>query len=211
MSGNRRYWLMIAILTVASVGLYGLSQGEPLLSTQPLSTFPRTLDGLIGSDQPMPRDILDALGVDDYLDRVYEAPNRIPISFYVGFYKSQRTGVSIHSPKNCLPGSGWEPVSSGHVQLALPDGRSALANLYIIEKGLDRNVVIYWYQSHGRIVASEYQSKIYLVLDAMRLHRTDAALVRIIVPVTDDLDSPRRQATGFAQLALIQLQNLIPH
>lgn len=210
MSDNQKYWLMIAILTTALLGLHGISHGEEVLAPQSLSAFPKNLDGLTGSDEPMPTEMLNTLGVDDYVDRIYHAPGRIPVSLYIGYYKSQRTGVSIHSPKNCLPGSGWEPVSSGRLQLDLPDGTPAEANLYVIEKGLDREVVIYWYQSHGRVVASEYRSKLYLVLDAIRLHRTDAALVRVIAPINGDLDSSRRLATSFAQLTLVQLQTLIP-
>ena len=210
MNNNQKYWLMIAILTAALIGLHGLSHGEPVLAAQPLGAFPRNLDGLTGSDEPMPTEMLNALGVDDYVDRIYQAPSKTPISLYVGYYKSQRTGVSIHSPKNCLPGSGWEPVSSDRLHLDLPDGTPAEANLYVIEKGLDREVVIYWYQSHGRVIASEYQSKTYMVLDAIRLHRTDAALVRVIAPVSGDLASSRRQATSFAQLAMVQLQSFIP-
>jgi EpsI family protein len=207
---NRRYWVMIGALVIASLGLHGLSHGEPIVAIRPLSTFPKTVNGLVASDVPLPKDILQVLGVDDYLNRVYQAPQRIPVSLYVGYYKSQRTGVTIHSPKNCLPGAGWEPVSSGYTQLKMPGGKLATVNLDVVEKGLDRLIVIYWYQSHGRVIGSEYKSKIYMVLDAIRTNRTDAALVRVTAPVSKGVDDPRRQAEMFAQQSLALLQGIIP-
>ncbi len=210
MSDNKRYWVIILVLLGASAGLYRLSHGEAATLSQPLSAFPAMLDGLQASDIPLQRDVLDVLGVDEYLNRVYQAVNQVPVSLYIGYYRSQRTGASIHSPKNCLPGAGWEPLSAGSLQLALADGRPVAVNLYIVEKGLDRQVVVYWYQSHGRVIASEYWGKIYMVVDAIRLHRTDAALVRIITPVDQDPERSRRRAAFFAQQVLAQVQSLMP-
>jgi EpsI family protein len=108
-------------------------------------------------------------------------------SLYIGYYESQRQGDTIHSPLNCLPGSGWEPVSKSYVSIPVEAGSHASANIlvnqYVIQKGLDRQVVLYWYQSHGRVVANEYRSKIFMVYDAVRLNRSDAALVRVVSPV----------------------------
>jgi EpsI family protein len=151
------------------------------------------LPGEIGawSGRPAPKfseDVLATLGVDDYVNRFYMAQDRVA-HLYIGYYASQRQGSSIHSPLNCLPGAGWLPVSHRHLDISVASSNAPVAarrtirvNRYIIEKGLDRQLVLYWYQSHGRVVSSEYWSKWYLVLDSIRLHRTDAALVRIIVP-----------------------------
>ncbi len=94
-----------------------------------------------------------------------------------------------------MPGAGWNPVQSPIYQLPLDDGRKVPINLYILRKGLDEQLVLYWYQAHGRIVASEYWGKFYLVYDALRLNRTDAALVRITMPIDDD-DERTAQAAG---------------
>jgi EpsI family protein len=103
---------------------------------------------------------------------------------YIGYYESQRQGDTIHSPLNCLPGAGWQPISKSYVPIPVSsagtEGRTITVNRYVIEKGLERQVVLYWYQSHGRVVANEYKSKVLMVYDAMRLNRSDAALVRVI-------------------------------
>jgi EpsI family protein len=104
------------------------------------------------------------------------------VSLYIGYYGSQRQGDTIHSPQNCLPGAGWQPVEGGRVPLDV-DGRRVTVNRYVIQKGLDRQVVLYWYQGRGRVVANEYANKLWLMLDAARLHRSDGALVRVVAPV----------------------------
>jgi EpsI family protein len=127
--------------------------------------------------------VLAVLGVDDYINRSYIHPETGVIGLYVGYYGSQRSGDTIHSPLNCLPGSGWNPAKRGVLEVALgPESRIQI-NRIVIVKGIEKQVVLYWYQSHGRVVASEYWGKIYTVLDALRTNRTDAALVRLIAPV----------------------------
>jgi EpsI family protein len=207
---NFRFWAMMLTLAGASVGLHSLSHGEPVVLSSPLQNFPVELNGWHGRDVPLDKEILKVAAVDDHLNRVYRAPDGKLAGLYVGYYKSQQTGDVIHSPKNCLPGSGWQPVTAGHLTIALPNGALAPVNLYVIEKGLDRQLVLYWYQSHGRIIASEYSAKFYMVRDAIRLNRTDSALVRIVMPFKQDLQATQERATAFAQQLLPPLQNFIP-
>ena len=134
--------------------------------------------------------VLAALNVDEYVNRVYVAPDGSAVGLYIGYYRSQREGTTMHSPLNCLPGAGWQPVA--RTRLALAGG--GVINRLTIEKGLDRQVVLYWYQSHARVEASEYWGKFYTVLDAIRSNRTDAALVRIIAPVAGNGYSDERAA-----------------
>ena len=135
------------------------------------ATFPMTIGPWRAVvDPPLEKDILEVLGVDDYLSRVYYQPNGAAVGLYMGFYDSQRQGDTIHSPLNCLPGAGWEPVSEGRLQdhhNADGAGRDITVNRYVVQKGLDRQLVLYWYQGHGRVVASEYWSKAYLIHDAI--------------------------------------------
>jgi EpsI family protein len=138
---------------------------------------------------------LEVLGVDDYINRLYGGPNSTEVGLYVGYYMSQRQGDTIHSPLNCLPGSGWNAVQKDVLTVPIQAPPAALKsgqdrplsgikiNRIVIQKGLDKQVVLYWYQSHGRVIASEYWGKIYTVIDAIRINRTDAALVRVISPV----------------------------
>ena len=112
------------------------------------------------------------------------------VGLYVGYHDSQRQGDTIHSPLNCLPGAGWQPLEQGRITVSVRDHGTARpapieVNRVVIGKGLDRQLVLYWYQSHRRVVASEYWGKVYTVLDAMRYNRTDAAMVRVITPVRD--------------------------
>ena len=212
MSRSSRFWLMFAVLGGAAVGLHHLSHGEAVPLSKPLSTFPMQIRDWRGANVPMEPRIVQALGVSDYLYRVYQGSDQHPVFLYVGYYQSQRTGVSIHSPKNCLPGAGWEPVSVGELALPLKDGSQVLVNQYIVENGLQRQLVLYWYQSHGRVIASEYRGKAYMVLDALRLNRTDAALVRVSTPIIKKNEIASREAAGaFAQEFLARSKELFPY
>jgi EpsI family protein len=172
------------------------SKMEPIPIARPLIEFPLAVDGWMGRQQPPLSDsILANLGVDDYLSRTYYNGGRNVLDFYVGFYQYQRQGKAIHSPLNCLPGAGWNPVRRDHLSISVPDSsdnareaqsngsRTIEVNRVVIAKGLDKQVVIYWYQSRGRVIASEYMGKVYSLFDAIRSKRTDAAFVRIMSPV----------------------------
>jgi len=211
MTKGLRFWLMIAVLAGAGVGLHHLSHGEAVPLSKPLSTLPMQLQDWHGADTPIEPRIVQALGVSDYLSRVYRESEHSRVFLYVGYYKSQRTGESIHSPKNCLPGAGWEPVSSGHVALTVPGGQQVLVNKYVVENGLRHQFVLYWYQSHGRIIASEYRGRVYMVLDALRLNRTDAALVRVSTPILEkDEHASSKRVVAFAEEFLAQSALLFP-
>jgi EpsI family protein len=211
MNSRGRTWLIIVVLMLAAAALHYLSGGEAVPSPRPLSALPLQLRGWQGVDLPLEPRIVQALGVSDYLDRAYQSSDNRPVFLYVGYYKSQRTGVSIHSPKNCLPGTGWEPVTAGHVAVPLPNGERAIVNQYIVENGLRRQLVLYWYQSHGRVIASEYRGKVYMVLDSLRLHRTDAALVRVSSPIAkEDEQASYDQVFAFAQEFLAHSAGIIP-
>ena len=153
------------------------------------------------------------LGDGEFLHRVYRSSQDEPaVEFFLAFFPSQRTGSSIHSPKNCLPGAGWVPVESSHIPLRDSDGKTISVNRFIIARGPDRQLVLYWYQSHGRVVASEYWAKFYLVADAIHLNRSDGSLVRVITPLTrsESLESGQQRAVEFAQAILPVLDNYIP-
>ena len=210
------------VLCMLFLGASGLvaskSRPEPAPSRRTFDQFPNQIQGWQGENQPpMDSKILAALGADDILNRVYVSPDRAIAGVYVGFYNSQRQGDAIHSPMNCLPGAGWEPVSRGSIAIPVMIGDEAAtvdANRYVIQKGINRQLVLYWYQSHGRTVASEYWSKFYLIRDAVRLNRTDAALVRVIVPIDPRADDgeivAERQASDFVKTMFPLLPEYLP-
>ena len=115
---------------------------------------------------------------------------------FVAYFRSQRTGQAPHSPKNCLPGSGWVRVATATRQLSIP-GRSEPihVNSYVVQKGESKSLVVYWYQSRDRVVASEYAAKAYVIADAIRYNRTDTALVRVVLPVIDN-DTKRSETVA---------------
>ena len=214
MKAGVRYWLMIAIILGATIAMAHLSHGEDTPPARPLSQFPTKLGAYASVvDWPLDKETLDILKVTDYLNRGYWEPGmgQDLLGLYIGYFRSQRTGAGIHSPKNCMPGAGWNPAESTVYPLQLNDGTKAPINLYVLRKGLDEEVVLYWYQAHGRIIASEYWGKFYLVYDALRLNRTDAALVRISVPVDNgDEKGAKDRALAFAKTITSDIDQVIP-
>jgi EpsI family protein len=204
--------LILSLCFAAGFGL--VMRAERPEPTPPRTTFDRfpmalgTWQGV--QEPPLDPRVLAVLGVDDYLSRAYYTSDRsAAVGLYVGYYGSQRQGDTMHSPQNCLPGSGWEPVSNRLLRIAIPSapaGSSPVAvNRYLIQKGIDQQLVLYWYQSHGRAIASEYWAKYYLIRDAIRLNRTDGALVRVIAPIV-----PEHGETQAEMLAVRFVQDLFP-
>jgi EpsI family protein len=128
----------------------------------------------------------------------------------VGFYGSQKTGDTIHSPKNCLPGSGWDPVRAGQATIAVAGGRQIVVNEYVIQRDQDKQLVFYWYQGRGRVIASEYAAKFWMVTDAISKNRTDGALVRVITPIANNEAAAQARLVSFTQNLFPQLDEIIP-
>ncbi|MEQ1731584.1 MAG: exosortase C-terminal domain/associated protein EpsI [Vicinamibacterales bacterium] len=218
MTTRSRLLAVGALLLGTALYLGDAMRAEPVPIREALATCPLTISDWSGARaSDFDERTLEVLGVDEYINRVYLNAAKHPVGLYVGYYGSQREGDTMHSPLNCLPGAGWSPVSFGRIQVpvAAPEnaggtGGPITVNRYVIEKGLDRQLVLYWYQSHGRVVASEYWGKIYLVLDAIRTNRTDGALVRIIAPIVTTEEDAEQQAVGFAQALYPLLGKYLP-
>jgi EpsI family protein len=181
-----RLTIVGAILLAGAGVIAKASRVEEVPPRAPFSQFPSMVGQWRGQNNaPLTDEVLKVLGADDYLSRTFRTSESVA-GFFIAYYKSQRQGDSMHSPLNCLPGAGWQPIEKSYVPITVSDSlgqTSEIAvNKYIIEKGLDQQVVLYWYQSHGRVIANEYRSKIFMVYDAARLNRSDAALVRVTSP-----------------------------
>ncbi len=209
------------VLLVGGIFLQRVSRAEVVPTRESLAACPMIIDNWSGQQaKAFDARTLQVLGVDEYVNRLYRNADGSLVGLYIGYYGSQRQGDTMHSPLNCMPGAGWTPVQFDRIRIPVTTGASASraigaagsipVNRYIIEKGLDRQVVIYWYQSHGRVVASEYWGKIYLVLDAIRMNRTDGALVRVITPIVTSEDQAERAAVGFAQALFPLLDRYLP-
>lgn len=214
----RQAIFLFVLFVVGAVGIARAQRVEAVPIRQPFSAFPQRLDEWRGRDDArLTEKELTILGADDYLLRSYFA-STTAASVYIGYWSSQKRGDTVHSPLNCLPGSGWQPSSKRPLIVPVHDSRGNAAdiqvNRIVIQKGLDKQLVLYWYQSHGRVIDSEYWGKFYLVADAVRLGRSDTAIVRVITPIPrDTVDSEataERTATEFVQKLFPTLDGFIP-
>ncbi len=208
-----RFWTVALLLAGTVILLHARGDTDLIPVSEPLSQVPRMIAGWTGSDVPIAQATLEVLGNGDFLSRVYaQAAQPLPIGLFIGYFPTQRTGVTIHSPKHCLPGAGWAFESSQYVDLNDTNGKAHRVGEYIIADGESRQFVIYWYQAHGRSVANEYLAKIYLVTDAMRLNRTDGALVRVITPIgpEEGVSAARARAEAFTAQLAPMLPRFIP-
>ncbi len=202
---------LIAAAMIVGAGIYanGASSPERAPSRDTLSTTPIAVERWRGIDTVLDDDVLAQLGVDDYINRRYVAADAPPVALYVGYYASQRQGDTIHSPQSCLPGAGWRPVMAERSTIDL-GGRTIPVNRFIIQKGMDRQAVLYWYQGRSRVVASELANKAWLMLDAARLKRTDGGLVRLITPVSSSPADAFAALTTFSSALFPHLSTRLP-
>ena len=205
-----RLWITAGILLGATVLSHTVNHGEPIVLRQPLRDLPYTVANWTGEERPFQEEVVKAVSVSDYTNRIYFEEAAAPIQLYIGYYASQRTGDTIHSPKNCLPGAGWDPVRSGYAAISIPGKREIVVNEYVIQQSQDQQLVFYWYQGRGRVIASEYASKFWMIADAISRNRTDGALVRLITPMGDGEAQAHARLVGFTQLLFPHLDELIP-
>lgn len=205
-----RFFFTAGTLLAGIVLLHSVSHGEAVPLREPLGQLPLNMGGWQGRNDPLEDRIVSVLGVSDYVNRAYTDPRGQRIDLYVGYYKSQRTGETIHSPKNCLPGSGWEPVRAGRLTIPMAAAPAIVVNEYLVEKGPAQYLVLYWYQAHGRVIASEYSGKAWLVFDAITRNRTDEALVRVLTSTRNGEGQARAQVVEFVQALYPRLNNFIP-
>ncbi|MGH9528499.1 MAG: exosortase C-terminal domain/associated protein EpsI [Terriglobales bacterium] len=207
MRPNFRFAIAATVLIAAGILLHARSSDEVLPPHRPIETFPSHLKNWQGTDLKIPQDSLDVLGPGQFLLRDYQNESQdIPdVSLFVAFFPSQRAGDTIHSPKNCLPGSGWYPLESSRMKLSLPGHEPFPVNRYVIAKGTERQLVLYWYWAHDRGVASEYWAKFYLISDSIRMHRSDGSLVRVTTEILPD--EPEEHAQ---QRLLSFSENIVP-
>jgi EpsI family protein len=184
-AGSLRFGIAAALMLATAIVLQAHSRSEYFPPRSPLSSLPSQIDGWTGTDSVLDQQTLVILGPGEFLMRDYVNPSQPQtwINLYIAYFPSQRAGDTIHSPNHCLPGAGWVPTSREVVQLRRPDGSSFPVNRYIVAKGSERQLVLYWFQAHGREVASEYWAKYYLVSDSVRMNRSDGGLVRLMTPM----------------------------
>ncbi len=214
-----KYWVVVLLVVLAGVLLLRRGNVDHVPASQPLAQFPSTVDQRSSTDLTLDAGTLETLGKGVFLSRLYKAsaPSAAapvpPLSLFIAYFPTQRSGQSIHSPQNCLPGAGWTFDSSGTIAVDAPGSKPMEVGEYLISNGANRAEVLYWYQSHGRAIANDYKAKLYMLTDSIRFDRTDAALVRIVTPIepNEPRDAARARALSFAQAISPVLPTFVPN
>lgn len=203
------------LLLLQTAVLYSSIRPESVPPNAPLSALPHKLGSWnFFREDPVDQETQDVLKADDLLFRFYVDPAQsrtTAVSLFVAAFRSQSNGKTPHSPKNCLPGSGWTQLSNSLYTIQLESGQSIEVNRYIVTHGEERSLVMYWYQSRDRVIADEFKARFWVMADALRLNRTDTALVRVVVPVVDrNEDQATQLATSFIKSFFQPLHSYLP-
>ncbi len=194
-------WIPGGFLTVGCRLTFGVNQQRSTPLPQSLDSIPLLLTDQTGIVGTISQEQRQAAGMTSYIYRYYHEATP-PFEVYVGYYDHQTQGKTIHSPKNCLPGSGWEALQQSQIPLTTAMG-VVTVNRYVLQNKNERALVLYWYQGRGRIVAGEYRVKWELLRDAAMRGRTEEALVRVVVHMPPGTSEP--EATARAELVATAL------
>ena len=212
LNSPRARWLTLLFLAQAAV-LYGFSRKEVVPPSPPLKSMPHNMPGgwRLTQEGVIEPEVQQVLKADDLLSRTFRSAEGVPLHLFIAAFRSQRTGQAPHSPKNCLPGAGWVPSKSQIITLDIPGRAPIEVNQYVVQKGDSASVVLYWYQSRDRSVASEYKAKYYVVRDALTQNRTDTALIRVVVPFDGkDSKGATAAAQSFIQSSFPTIRSYLP-
>jgi len=212
--GTTRLAVSCALLAAALLVLQFRSAGEAVPLRKSLDSFPSTVgDWRVRDAASLDPEVVNLLKVNDYVLQRYVDGSGRGLWLYIAYWATQRKGgAQIHSPQNCLPGSGWEPIEASRLAVPLPSlGSSITVNRYLIQKEGTRQVVFYWYHSQGKDVAGEVQAKISMVWNALLHNRTDGALIRISTPVQDGVPATTDRLVRYVQAIYPILGEYLPN
>jgi EpsI family protein len=185
----------------------GLHATRPNL--EHVGSLPLQIGEWTGRDRPISQAERDVLGPGEYLARDYKnASQQTTIMLFIPFFPSQNAGDTIHSPEHCLLGAGWFPISREAIAVARP----IPVKRYVVSQSEELQLVLYWFQAHGRVVASEWQAKYYLISDSIHMNRSDGGMVRLMTPMLDgeSADAAQARMMKFVSPFLPLLDNYIP-
>ena len=213
MSTNTRLIIVLALFGLTFICLQFVQSAKVVPIKKSLSGFPAEIGewkrtNAIQSSEA----VVEMLGVDDYINSTYTAPDGMSLNFYVSYFSSVGTTGAYHSPQNCLPGGGWKIASVKGLPINVKNtGEQAKINSLIVQNGAAKQITLYWFQNRGRIIANEYWEKIYLVLDSLCKRRRDGSFVRIMAPATQEtLPETEKRLKEFAEQAAVLLEDFIP-
>ncbi|MDM8552133.1 EpsI family protein [Desulfobacterales bacterium HSG2] len=209
-----KHTLTAAAIMILTTGiLYSVSHGgEDIHPNKPFETFPKQIGEWVGKENFLAENMLEEVGADDYFLADYNNSKGHWINLYVSFYQSQKEGDLIHSPKNCMPGAGWSIPQTSLEELEFPgDNPHKIKAIKLdLTKGPRKQIMLYWFQSRGRFISSEYMQKIYLVIDSITRQRTDGSFVRLIAPVVNNEAETLNHLKDFARQIMPKLKKYIP-
>jgi len=203
--------LILGIALIFSISLG--ARAKPDLVRSDFDEFPSLINGWEGRQERLGSDVLDILKADDYIVADYHDENQL-VNLYVAYYGSQEAGSAAHSPKACIPGGGWQikSINTVHVNGVEMAGLPLMANRLVIQKGESGQLVYYWFQQRSRIITNEYLVKWYLFIDALRMNRTDGAMVRLTTPIPpgEDVQVADERLMAFAKQIQPLMDKYIP-
>ena len=204
--------LSCGLLFSAFLFLQLRSYGEAVPIHKPLAQFPRAVGEWQGQvDATLEPDVLNILKLNDYVMRDYSDAAGRHIWLYIGFWETQRKGAQIHSPKHCLPGGGWEPLEASLISIPFEgEHQKIVVNLYVLQKESQQQVVTYWYQSQGQVIAKEIDAKLQLIKSAIVRNRTDGALIRLTSPVTTTVEDAFTRQVEYIRALRPWLREFLP-
>jgi EpsI family protein len=204
--------MSLAVLLGALMVMQLRSAGEAVPLRKPLDSLPVTLGEWRGRQGTiLSTDVLDKLKLKDYVVRDYvDGAGRV-LNLYIGYWDTQRNGAVIHSPKNCLPGRGWEPLESSFLTIALPAPHPPITvNRYLIQKDREQQVVLYWYYAQGQAIAGEIPARIAMIRSAFVRNRSDGAILRIISPTYGSTRETSERLIAYVQALYQVLGDYLP-
>jgi EpsI family protein len=208
---RQHLFLLAGILLCQTAIYYGYAQHEVIPQGPPWNTFPAHIGGWSLEQEVLPDEAsLAQLQPDDYLSRDYISGSQ-RVDLFVAYFKTERTGHAPHSPKACLPGAGWQPVSADLLPIAVPQsGVTIDANQYVVRRGDVDMAVFYWYQNARRTIANEVMFQVYAVPELLYHGRTDITFIRVITEITNGLDNARNTALDFIRQIYPEIKAHIP-
>jgi EpsI family protein len=203
-------YIPAVLLGAGALLLLGIDRQQAMPLRGPLSEIPTQILGFQGTDRPVSPEEQQVAGMNAFVLREYRAGSAAPaFSVYVGYYEQQTQGRTIHSPRNCLPGAGWEPLAVSDREISLGTGRVSLRR-YVLAKGTQKALVYYWYQGRGRISSNEYKVKWELLRDAALRGRSEEALVRIVLPLEGSEAAVDSLAAATARILIPAIDRSLP-
>jgi EpsI family protein len=213
-ASNLRFVAVALLLVGAALFLHARNRDEIASPRQEFASFPYRLGTWVGNDMEIPPDVRQTLGPGDFLNREYldSSISGASVDLFMAYFPSQRAGDTLHSPRHCLPGSGWQPLESSEITIALPGHTSFPVNRYLIVKGSQRGLALFWFWAHGRPVANEYLAKFYLVKDSIRMNRSDGSLIRVTTELGEheSVEDAQRRLLSLLRNAFPSMEEYIP-